>query len=63
MGRETKIVRVVSKCHTCNFSIEWEPVPGLQGMFQIPDAYCPNDLMLLNQQIKFVDSNEDSNGS
>lgn len=58
-----KTVKIRSKCSVCGFEIKWDLDVNEYGFFQIPDAYCPNDFILLIQEIdghiKSIDDPED----
>lgn len=61
-----KIVKIKTYCGVCGFNIEWNLNVNEHGFFQLPDAYCPNDFLLMNQEImghiKSI-TDEDSNDS
>lgn len=44
-------VKVKSKCGLCGFEVVWLCYTNEHGFFQIPDAFCPNDFMLLEQEV------------
>lgn len=46
-----KTVKIHSHC-SCGFEVEWELDTNEHGFFQVPDGYCPNDFLLLRQDIK-----------
>ena len=47
-----KAVKVHVHCTVCGFSVEYDLDTNEHGFFEIPDAYCPNDMLLCNQEIK-----------
>jgi len=61
-----KTVKIITHCGVCGFRVEWDLKTNKYGFFQIPDAYCPTDFLLLNQDVKghiksIID--EEKNGS
>lgn len=44
-------VKVKSKCLLCGYKVTWTCYTNEYGFFSIPDAFCPNDLMQLDQEI------------
>jgi hypothetical protein len=46
-----KTVKVISHCTSCGFKKEWFLDTNEYGFFQISEAYCPNDFLLLTQEL------------
>lgn len=44
-----KTVKVKYYCAYCKFEVEVDVDTNSHGFFEFPDAYCPNDFMLLNR--------------
>ena len=47
-----KTVKIHIHCSVCGFSTEYDLDTNEHGFFVMPDAYCPNDLLLLEQEIR-----------
>jgi len=47
-----KTVKIHIHCSVCGFSTEYMLDVNEHGFFVMPDAYCPNDLLLLEQEIR-----------
>lgn len=50
---------VHASCSVCGFSAEYEVEVNEHGFYEIPDAYCSVDLLLLTQVIDHISENED----
>jgi hypothetical protein len=61
-----KTVKVKVHCVGCDFRTEFDLNTNEYGMFVVPQAYCPNDFFVLDQDImghiKSI-TDEDSNES
>ena len=47
-----KTVRVHTHCTVCDFTVEYDLNTNEHGFFVMPEAYCPNDLLILEQEIQ-----------
>lgn len=47
-----KTVRVHVHCTVCNFTAEYDLDTNEHGFFECPEAHCPNDLLILEQEIR-----------
>lgn len=52
-----KSVLIKAKCSVCGFEILYEKEVNEHGFFEIPEAHCPNDFMLLTQIIDGEENN------
>ncbi len=44
-----KTVKVHAHCTVCNFWVDYALDTNEHGFFVMPEAYCPNDLLILEQ--------------
>lgn len=51
-----KIVEIHVHCTVCGFSTKYDINTNEHGFFSIPEAYCPNDLMILTNEVKKLPS-------
>lgn len=49
-----KTVKVYVHCTVCGFSVEYDLDTNEYEFFVMPDAYCPNDLLMLDQEIRQI---------
>ena len=47
-----KTVKVHAHCTVCGFSVEYDIDANEHGFFSMPEAHCPNDLLILEQEIR-----------
>ena len=47
-----KTVKVHVRCTLCDFRTEYDLGTNEHGFFVMPEAYCPNDLLILDQDIR-----------
>lgn len=47
-----KPIEVYAHCSVCGFKKTYKIYLNNHGFYELPDAYCPDDLFLLNQEIK-----------
>ena len=52
-------VKIYIHCTVCGFSTEYDLNVNEHGFFSIPEAYCPVDLMILDQEIKKLPEGSD----
>lgn len=45
-------VKVHAHCTVCSFSVEYDLDTNEHGFFVMPEAHCPNDLLILEQEIR-----------
>ena len=54
-----KTVKIHAHCTVCDFSVEYDLGVNKYGFFSISEAFCPNDLMILDQEIKKLPEDSD----
>lgn len=47
-----RTVKIHVHCTVCGFSTEYDVDTNEHGFFTVPEAYCPNDMLILNQEMK-----------
>ena len=47
-----KTVKVHAHCTVCGFSVEYDLDTNERGFFVMPQGFCPNDLLILEQEIR-----------
>lgn len=47
-----KTVKVNVHCTVCGFKTEYDLDTNEYGFFVAPEGHCPNDFLILNQEIK-----------
>lgn len=47
-----KTVKIHAHCTVCDFTAEYDVDTNEHGFFVISEAYCPNDFLILNQEIR-----------
>jgi hypothetical protein len=54
-----KTVRIHAHCTVCGFTADYDIDTNEHGFFVMPEAYCPNDLLILEQEIqRYVEGGE-----
>jgi len=47
-----KTVKIHIHCTVCGFTADYDINMNEHGFFVMPEAYCPNDLLILEQEIR-----------
>ena len=47
-----KTVKVHAHCTVCGFSVDYDIDTNEYGFFVMPQGFCPNDLLILDQEIR-----------
>jgi hypothetical protein len=51
-GEKMKTVKVHAHCTVCDFAVEYDLDTNEHGFFVMPQGFCPNDLLILDQEIR-----------
>lgn len=46
-----KSVKIYAHCTLCSFTVDYDIDTNEHGFFVMPEAHCPNDLLILDQEI------------
>jgi len=49
-----KTVKVHAHCTVCGFTVDYDLDVNEHGFFVLPEAYCPNNLLILDQEIRQI---------
>ena len=57
-----KTVKVHAHCSVCGFTVDYDIDTNEYGFFVMPEAYCPNDLLMLEQEIRRLSIDMEGSG-